>query len=54
MRKHNSHKEIFRSRHNHEEQKTINTKLIMEFDNLAYVSGPLSQLVRISYLCLKL
>ena len=30
-----------------------NTNLIMEFNNLAYVFGPLSQWVRLSYFCSK-
>jgi hypothetical protein len=35
-------------------QQTITTKLLMEFDNIAYVSGPLSQWVRLSYFSSKL
>jgi hypothetical protein len=30
-------------------QQTITTKLLTEFDKIAYVSGPLSQWVRLSY-----
>jgi hypothetical protein len=55
MMKHGNHKAIYRSRNKHEE--TTNhktTKLITEFGNLAYVSKPLSQWVRIYYLCSKL
>jgi hypothetical protein len=43
MKKHSSHNNIYRSGNNHEEQQTINTKVIMEFGNLAYISGPLSK-----------
>jgi hypothetical protein len=42
MRKHNSHINIYRSEIKHEDQQTINTNVIMKFDNLAYVSGHLS------------
>jgi hypothetical protein len=51
---HGSHIAIYRYGNKHEEQQTINTKVIMEFDNLAYVFGPLSQWVRLSYFCSKL
>ena len=43
MRIHNNHKHVYRFEINHKEQKTINTNVIIEFDNLAYVSEPLSQ-----------
>jgi hypothetical protein len=35
----------------HKEQQTITTRLIMKFDNLAYIFGPLSRWVRLSYFC---
>jgi hypothetical protein len=49
-----SHIHIYRSEIKQEEQQTINTNVITEFDNLAYVSGPLSQWVRLSYFCSKI
>jgi hypothetical protein len=52
--KHDSHKYIYIYEINKEEQQTINTNVITEFGNLAYISWPLSQLVRLSYFCLKL
>jgi hypothetical protein len=33
MKEHNNHKEIYRSKHKHEEQKTITKEVIMEFRN---------------------
>ena len=51
--KHDNHKENYRSEHKHEEQQTMTREVITEFENLAYVSGPLSQWVRLSYLCSK-
>jgi hypothetical protein len=53
-RKHNNHIHIYRSEKKHKQRRTINTNVITEFDNLAYVSGPLSEWVRLSYFCLKL
>jgi hypothetical protein len=47
--KHENHIHIYRYEINQEEHQTINTNVIMEFNNLAYVSGPLSQWVRLSY-----
>jgi hypothetical protein len=35
----------------HKEQQTITRRLITKFDNLAYISGPLSRWVRLSYFC---
>jgi hypothetical protein len=42
MKKHSSHKKYTDLEISMKKQQTITTKLIMEFDNLAYVSGPLS------------
>jgi hypothetical protein len=39
---------------NHKTTTNHNTNVIMEFDNLAYVSDPLSQWVMLSYFCSKL
>jgi len=55
MMKHSSHKIIFRSENNHKGTKNHKQQnLISEFDNLAYISGPLSQWVRLSYFSSKL
>jgi hypothetical protein len=35
-------------------QQTITTKMLKEFDNIPYISRPLSQLVRLSYFSSKL
>ena len=42
MRKHNNNINIYISEKKNEDKKTINTNVITEFDNLAYVSEPLS------------
>jgi hypothetical protein len=49
MKKHSSHKTIYRSEHKHEEQQTITREVITEFDKVAYVFGPLSQWGRLLY-----
>jgi hypothetical protein len=45
---------MYRTKINHKATANHNTNVITEFDNLAYVSGPLSQWVKIYYLCSKL
>jgi hypothetical protein len=40
MKKHRSHKTIYRSEHKHEEQKTIKREVIIEFNKVTYVSEP--------------
>jgi hypothetical protein len=55
MMKYNSHKIIYRSRNNHKgTENHKQQKLITEFGNLAYIFGPLSQWVRLSYFSSKL
>jgi hypothetical protein len=49
-KKHHIHMHIYRSEINHKQQQTINTDVITEFRNLAYVFETLSQWVRLSYL----
>jgi hypothetical protein len=43
---------MYRTEMNHKQQQTINTNVIKNFGNLAYVFAPLYQWVRIYYLCL--
>jgi hypothetical protein len=45
---------MYRSEIKHKQQKSINTNVITEFDNLASVSMSLSQWVRLSYFCSKI
>jgi hypothetical protein len=49
-KKHHNHMHIYIYEIKHKQQQTINTNVIMEFNNLAYISGLLSQWVRLSYL----
>jgi len=41
MRRHNNQINMYIFETNHEQQQTINTNVIMKFNNLAYVSRPL-------------
>jgi hypothetical protein len=54
MRKYHIHINMYRTEMKHKTTTNHNTNVITEFDNLAYVSGPLSQWVRLSYFCSKL
>jgi hypothetical protein len=45
---------MYRTEMKHKTTTNHNTNVITKFDNLAYISGPLSQWVRLSYLCSKL
>ena len=54
MRYYRSHNKKCRSKCKHKEQQTITTNMLTEFGKIAYVSGPLSQWVRISYFYSKL
>ena len=54
MRIYPSHINMYRNKMKHKTTTNHNTNVIMEFDNLTYVSEPLSQWVRLSYFCSKL
>jgi hypothetical protein len=54
MRKYHSHINMYRTEMKQQTTKNHNTNVITKFDNIAYVSGLLSQWVRLSYFCSKL
>jgi hypothetical protein len=51
MRRYHNHISMYVSEMKNKKTTNHNTNMIIEFDNLAYVSGPLSQWVRVSYFC---
>jgi hypothetical protein len=54
MRIYHNHEHIYRTEMKQSEQQTITREVIMEFNNLAYVSESLSQWGRLLYFCSKL
>jgi hypothetical protein len=54
MRSYYSHINMYRTEMKHKTTTNHKINVIMEFRNLAYVSGPLSQWVRLSYFSSKL